>query len=46
MVSFEFLSWFGFIPLFNGLSTFEGYLMPKLSLYNNSTGSIYPKLEE
>ena len=28
--------WFGLVSLFNGISTFVGYLMPKLSLKNSS----------
>ena len=32
--------WFGLISLFNGISTFVGYLMPKLFSLNNSSGTI------
>ena len=28
------------VSLFNGISTFKGYLMPKSSLYKNSSGTI------
>ena len=30
----------GFLSLFNGISTFSGYLMPNQTFENNSTGSI------
>ena len=36
---------FGFVSLFNGISTFVGYLMPKLSSWKNSNGIIYPFAE-
>ena len=36
------------VPLFNGISTFQGYLLPKPFLYKNRTGTgkgvyIFPK---
>ena len=31
---------FGIVSLFNGISTFMGYLMPKLSLQKNSLDTI------
>ena len=31
---------FGFVSLFNGISTFVGYLMPKPFSRKNSSGSI------
>ena len=31
---------FGFVSLFNGISTFLGYLLPKLFSKNNSSGTI------
>ena len=33
--------WFGLFSLFNGLTTYMGYLMPKPSLLKNSSGTIY-----
>ena len=32
--------WFGLVSLFNGISTFVGYLMPKVFSYKNSRGTI------
>ena len=32
--------WFGLVSLFNGISTFVGYLMPKLFFQKNSSGTI------
>ena len=29
------------VPLFNGISTFVGYLMPKLHLKKNSSGILF-----
>ena len=34
------LVWFGLVSLFNGISTFMGYLMPKLFSEKNSSGTI------
>ena len=34
------VSRFGLVSLFNGLSTFVGYLMPKLFSAKNSSGTI------
>ena len=34
--------WFGLVSLFNSMSTFVGYLMPKLFSKKNSSGSIKP----
>ena len=34
------LVWFGLVSLFNGISTFVGYLMPKLFPKKNSSGTI------
>ena len=31
---------FGLVSLFNGISTFVGYLMPKLFSQKNSSGTI------
>ena len=31
---------FGLVSLFNGISTFVGYLMPKSFSYKNSSGTI------
>ena len=31
----------GFVSLFNGISTFVGYLMPNLSIWTDSTGTIW-----
>ena len=43
MIEIVTISWNGLIAsLFNGISTFEGYLMPKLSLSKNSSGTIQP----
>ena len=33
-------AWFGLVSLFNGISTFVGYLMPKPFSYKNSSGTI------
>ena len=32
--------WFGLVSLFNGISTFVGYLMPKPFSEKNSSGTI------
>ena len=32
--------WFGLVSLFNGISTFVGYLMPTLFSLKNSSGTI------
>ena len=32
--------WFGLVSLFNSISTFVGYLMPKLFFQKNSSGTI------
>ena len=32
--------WFGLVSLFNGISTFVGYFMPKLFSEKNSSGTI------
>ena len=32
LLYFVFVGWFGLVSLFNGISTFVGYLMPKPSL--------------
>ena len=32
--------WFGLVSLFNDISTFVGYLMPKSSLAKDSSGTI------
>ena len=32
--------WFGWVSLFNGISTFVGYLMPKPFSEKNSSGTI------
>ena len=32
--------WFGLVSLFNGISTFVGYLMPNLFFEKNSSGTI------
>ena len=34
------IKWFGLISLFNGMSTFVDYLMPKLFSKKNSSGTI------
>ena len=34
------LIWFGLVSLFNGISTFVGYLMPKPFSKKNSSGTI------
>ena len=34
------LVWFGLVSLFNGISTFVGYLMPKLFSKKNSSDTI------
>ena len=34
------LIWFDLVSLFNGISTFVGYLKPKPSLQKNSSGTI------
>ena len=34
--------WFGLVSLFNGISTFEGYLMPKPFSEKNSSSTIQP----
>ena len=34
------LKWFALVSLFDGISTFMGYLMPKSSLEKNSSGII------
>ena len=34
------VDWFGLISLFNGISTFVGYLMSKLFSKKNSSGTI------
>ena len=34
------LVWFGVVSLFNDISTFAGYLMPKSFSKKNSTGTI------
>ena len=36
----QLLDWFGLVSLFNGISTFVGYLMPKLFSLKNSSGTI------
>ena len=36
------LAQFGLVSLFNSISTFMGYLIPKLSLQKNSSGTIWP----
>ena len=33
---------FGLVSLFNGISTFRNYLVPKLSLLKNSSDTIWP----
>ena len=33
-------TWFGLVSLFNGISTFLGYLIPKPSFEKNSSGTI------
>ena len=39
------IKWLGFsVSLFNGISTFVSYLMPKPSLLKNNTGTIHPEL--
>ena len=38
----NFIFFLGVVSLFNGISTFMVYLMPKLSLQKNSRGTIYP----
>ena len=38
--------WFGFLPLFNGISTFVGQLMLQPSLYKGSCGTIQPMAKE
>ena len=32
--------WFDLVSLFNGISTYVGYLMPKLFFWKNSSGTI------
>ena len=34
------IKWFGMVSLFNGISTFAGYLMPKVFSEKNSSGTI------
>ena len=34
------IKWFGLVSLFNGISTFVGYLMPKPFSKKNSSGTI------
>ena len=34
------LVWFGLVSLFNGISTFVGYIIPKPSFLKNSCGTI------
>ena len=36
----ERLVWFGLVSLFNSISTFVGYVMPKLFSKKNSSGTI------
>ena len=36
------LVWFGLVSLFNGISTFMGYLMPSVILQKNSCGTMWP----
>ena len=42
MFIMAFLPFFGFDSLFNGISIFEGYLMPNRSLSRESNGAIWP----
>ena len=37
---FDHLTMFGLVSLFNGISTFVGYLMPKPFFKKNSSGTI------
>ena len=38
--SLTYQNFFGLVSLFNGISTFVGYLMPKLFSEKNSSGTI------
>ena len=45
-ISFSFsykYMWFSLVTLFNCISTFMNYLMPKPSLFKNSSGTIWSK---
>ena len=36
----NYYSWFSLVSLFNGVSTFVGYLMPKQSFQKNISGTV------